>query len=83
MIVLNLPNLPQLPNLPIPGLSRGGEASTGPSFLKQSERVLNVTHKPGPFEYRQIAYITGIGMLLMGAIGFLLSMAFHLSRGTL
>lgn len=64
------------------------EQNNGPlapitNFIKQSERVLNVTHKPGPFEFRQIAYITAIGMAVIGGLGFALSMGFHLLRGTL
>ena len=43
-------------------------------FVKQSKRVLTITHKPRPMEYRQMALTTGIGMLLVGLIGFIISM---------
>lgn len=65
------------------GEERGGPLAPVTTFIKQSERVLNVTHKPGKFEFRQIAYITAIGMAVIGGIGFALSMFFHLARGTL
>lgn len=51
------------------------------AFIKQSERVLNVTHKPGKFEFRQIAYITAIGMVVIGVIGFAISMIAKLLTG--
>ncbi|MBU1197101.1 protein translocase SEC61 complex subunit gamma [Candidatus Micrarchaeota archaeon] len=44
-------------------------------FVKQSERVINVTHKPGPDEYKRIAISTGIGMLIIGVIGYVIAMA--------
>ena len=43
-------------------------------FVKQSKRVLTITHKPRPMEYRQMALTTGIGMLIVGLIGFIISM---------
>ncbi|MBI5177406.1 protein translocase SEC61 complex subunit gamma [Candidatus Micrarchaeota archaeon] len=66
MVSINFPELP-------------GFLSPISDFAKQSERVLNATHKPdggkflGP-EFRQIAYVTAIGMLLIGATGFVMSM---------
>jgi protein transport protein SEC61 subunit gamma-like protein len=44
------------------------------NFIKQSERVINVTHKPRGAEFWQIAYITAIGMAVIGVIGFAISM---------
>ncbi len=44
-------------------------------FVVKSERVINVTHKPKPYEFRQIAYVTAIGMTVIGGIGFIISMA--------
>lgn len=51
-------------------------------FVRQSERVLNVTHKPSNHEFRQIAYVTAIGMLAIGLIGFVISMASFFIRGS-
>jgi len=52
-------------------------------FVKQSKRVLNVTHKPGKIEFRQIAYVTGIGMAIIGLTGFSISMIVHFATGRL
>ena len=51
-------------------------------FIKQSERVLNVTHKPSPQEYRHIAFSTALGMAVIGIIGFAISMASYYLRGS-
>ncbi|MFH1106766.1 MAG: protein translocase SEC61 complex subunit gamma [Candidatus Micrarchaeota archaeon] len=50
-------------------------------FIKQSERVLNVTHKPDMVEFRQIATSTAIGMVIIGVIGFAISMVAYFIRG--
>lgn len=50
-------------------------------FIKQSERVLMVTHKPRENEYRQMAITTGIGMVLIGFVGFIISMIALVLRG--
>ncbi|GEM_PF-1352596 len=76
-------DVPSFPSMPSMDSQSGGPLAPITNFIKQSQRVLNVTHKPGPFEYKQIAYITGIGMLLIGAIGFVLSMVFHFANGSL
>lgn len=87
---MNFPKIPgfsqptqETPSLHGSGEERGGPLAPVKNFVKQSERVLNVTHKPGPFEFRQIAYITALGMAVIGGIGFAISMGFHLARGTL
>lgn len=49
-------------------------------FLKQSERVLAVTHKPRYFEYKQMAFITALGITLIGVIGFLINIVSHYLR---
>jgi len=51
------------------------------SFWRESERVLLITHKPKDLEYRQIASITALGMLLIGFIGFIITMAAFFLRG--
>jgi len=51
-------------------------------FIKQSERVLNVTHKPSPQEYRHIAFSTALGMAVIGIIGFAISMIAYYARGS-
>lgn len=49
-------------------------------FIEQSKRVLNVTHKPQDVEFRQMVLITGLGLVLIGIIGFIISMAAHYLR---
>lgn len=49
-------------------------------FAEQSKRVLNVTHKPQDMEFRQMAITTGIGLVIIGAIGFIISMVSHYLR---
>ncbi len=39
-------------------------------FVRQSERVLNVTHQPKRSEFELIAKSTALGIALIGAIGF-------------
>ncbi len=43
------------------------------SFLKECRRVLQITKKPSKEEYKTIAKVTGIGILLIGALGFIIS----------
>ena len=42
------------------------------TFAIESRRVLAVTRKPTRDEFTTIVKVTGIGILLIGAIGFLL-----------
>ena len=44
------------------------------SFLIQTQRVLRVTRKPTSFEYRTIVKITGLGIAVIGALGFVLQL---------
>ncbi|MBI5224954.1 protein translocase SEC61 complex subunit gamma [Candidatus Micrarchaeota archaeon] len=50
-------------------------------FIAQSQRVLNVTHKPAGPEFKQIAISTGIGIAVVGIIGFLIHMFANLAKG--
>lgn len=45
--------------------------NTFKSFLIQTHRVLKVTRKPTTFEFKTVAKITGLGIIAIGAIGFL------------
>ncbi len=42
------------------------------SFLIQTKRVLQVTRKPTAEEFKMISKITGLGIAVIGAIGFIL-----------
>jgi len=61
------------------------EASTKPSikqrfssFIIECKRVWQVTTKPNKEELKVILKVTGIGILLMGLIGFIINMAWQL-----
>ncbi len=41
-------------------------------FLSNCKRVLRIARKPDKSEYLQVAKITGLGILLVGFIGFLI-----------
>ncbi len=50
-------------------------------FLHQCKRVLQVARKPSGDEYRTIAKITGIGMIIIGIVGFLITLIAELIKG--
>ena len=39
------------------------------NFIKLCQRVLHVSKKPGREEFMNVAKITGIGVIIIGAIG--------------
>ncbi len=41
------------------------------TFGKECMRVLKITKKPDSFEFKTIVKAAGLGMLIIGAIGFL------------
>lgn len=47
-------------------------------FFQQCRRVLLVASKPGKDEFKLSSKITGIGMIVIGFIGFAIFMAFQL-----
>ena len=49
-------------------------------FIKQCKRVLHVARKPDKEEYINIAKITAIGILVIGLIGFIISIGAQLLR---
>jgi protein transport protein SEC61 subunit gamma and related proteins len=55
---------------------------TTSQFIKQCRRVLHVSKKPDREEFINVAKITGIGILIIGAIGFIISLIAQL-LGTL
>lgn len=52
------------------------------SFLIQTQRVMKVTRKPTSYEFKTIAKITGLGVAVIGAIGFLLQIIITLLKGS-
>ncbi len=39
-------------------------------YLKETVRVLRITKKPNKEEYKSLVKVTGIGISIIGAIGF-------------
>ena len=39
-------------------------------FVKDSKRVLKVSRKPDAQEYRELAKVTSLGVVIVGVIGF-------------
>lgn len=50
-------------------------------FIKESKRVLRVTKKPSKEEYKTIVKISGLGILAIGLIGFLITMSKQIFLG--
>ena len=48
-------------------------------FLQQCKRVLQITKKPGKEEYLTIVKVSGIGILIIGVIGFIITIIAQLS----
>ncbi|NTV24397.1 MAG: protein translocase SEC61 complex subunit gamma [Nanoarchaeota archaeon] len=42
------------------------------TFIIECKRVLQVTKKPSGEEFKTIVKVSGVGILLIGAVGFLL-----------
>ncbi|MBW2975833.1 protein translocase SEC61 complex subunit gamma [Candidatus Woesearchaeota archaeon] len=45
------------------------------SFVNEYLRVLKVTRKPDKIEFKTIIKVSGLGMVVIGIIGFLITMA--------
>ncbi|NOZ80097.1 MAG: protein translocase SEC61 complex subunit gamma [DPANN group archaeon] len=41
-------------------------------FVQESIRVLRVTKKPDKFEFMTISKVTGLGIIIIGLIGFII-----------
>jgi len=54
------------------------------SFINRSKRVLNVSHRPRRQEYMMMAKTVAVGMVLIGAVGFVITIVFSvIDRGSL
>ncbi len=51
------------------------------SFIKECIRVFHITKKPDKEEYKAIVKVTGLGILIIGAIGFIISISGALLLG--
>lgn len=52
------------------------------NFFKESRRVLMVTRKPSWKEYKLATKVTGLGMILIGVIGLVITIIGYLVMGT-
>ncbi len=52
------------------------------SFILECVRVWKVTRKPSKDEFMTIVKVTGMGMLIIGFIGFVINMLWRLARIT-
>lgn len=50
------------------------------TFLRESKRVYQVTRKPTMKEFKLIVKITGIGILVIGLIGFIVNLVAQLVK---
>lgn len=50
------------------------------NYLKACVRVLSIARRPDLKEYKQIAKLTGIGMLVIGLLGLMVTMVFSLFK---
>lgn len=50
-------------------------------FIQQARRVLLVSNKPDKHEFRQSVKITGIGMVILGVVGFMIFLLVQLIGG--
>ena len=50
-------------------------------FWKECIRVLKITKKPTGKEFKTIVIVTGLGILLIGLIGFLITLIAQTIRG--
>jgi len=48
--------------------------------LKEWRRVYKITKKPGKTEYLAVVKVTGLGILIIGAIGFAIFLAVELMK---
>ncbi|MFP4524162.1 MAG: protein translocase SEC61 complex subunit gamma [Candidatus Woesearchaeota archaeon] len=46
-------------------------------FVKESKRVFRVTKKPDKYEFRTVMKVAGLGILMIGLIGFILNLVSH------
>ena len=44
------------------------------SFINESLRVLRITRKPNKEEFKTIVKVSGLGMIIIGLVGFIITM---------
>lgn len=51
--------------------SRLGKIKT---FIEECKRVLKITKKPTSFEFKTIVKVSGLGIMIIGMVGFIIQM---------
>jgi protein transport protein SEC61 subunit gamma and related proteins len=51
------------------------------SFFLECKRILIITRKPDSNEFKSVTKVTGLGMLVIGAIGFIVLLISQLLSG--
>ncbi|MBU2477084.1 protein translocase SEC61 complex subunit gamma [Candidatus Micrarchaeota archaeon] len=46
-------------------------------FLNSTKRIFTVSKKPDMSEYKIMSQVTGIGIIIIGAIAFVIMLIFH------
>lgn len=49
-------------------------------LIRRCIRILHIARKPTPEEFEKVARVTSVGMLVFGAMGFIISLVFGLVR---
>ncbi|MDD3159873.1 MAG: protein translocase SEC61 complex subunit gamma [Candidatus ainarchaeum sp.] len=47
------------------------------SFVGDSKRIFHISKKPTMDEYKKMILITGLGIILIGGIGFIIALIFN------
>jgi len=82
----NIPNKPSmsslpklsLPKVPMPNIPTGKVGTYIINKLREYDRVLKITKKPSLDEYKMTAKATGLGIVIIGTIGFIITMVVQL-----
>ena len=69
----------ELPEIKLPKLKEIPGATK--RKLKEYRRVLNITKKPDQEEYTAISKVTGLGLLIIGAVGFAIFLVVQFGTG--
>jgi len=48
------------------------------SFIESSQRILTVSKKPDLNEFKAMAKVTGLGIIVIGAVGYVVTLLFAL-----
>ena len=49
------------------------------NFISDSKRIFIVSRKPSKDEYKKMAIIIGIGIIIIGVLGFIINLLFNLA----